>query len=91
VTGTYSGILLMEDRSIPANTYSDILGGGSTAVYTGTIYAPKSSVTMYGNAATTTYTLMVCYRLSMVGNTTVNSNYLGIAGGNPIKKISLVE
>ena len=91
LTGSYAGILLMEDRSIPANTYADTLGGGSTAVYTGTIYAPKSNVTLYGNAATSNYTVLVCYRLSMVGTTAVNSNYAGLPGGSPIKRISLVE
>jgi Tfp pilus assembly protein PilX len=90
-SGTYAGILIMEDRSIPANTYSDTFGGGSTAVYTGTIYAPKSSLTLYGNAAATDYTVIVAYRMSMVGVTNVNNNYSTLPTGSPIKKIALVE
>jgi Tfp pilus assembly protein PilX len=91
LTGTYAGILIMEDRSIPANTYSDTFGGGSTAVYEGTIYVPKSNLTLYGNAAASNYTVMVAYRLSMVGTTNINNNYAGLPSGNPIKVISLVE
>jgi hypothetical protein len=91
VTDPYAGILIMEDRSIPAGKYSDTLGGGSSAVYTGTIYAPRSNVSLYGNAAATTYTIMVAYTLSMVGTTNVNNNYAVLPQGNPIKRIALVE
>ena len=91
VTGSYAGILIMEDRSIPRNTYADTFGGGSTAVYTGTIYAPKSNLTLYGNAAATNYTILVANQLSMVGTTAINNNYAGLPNGSPIKKIALVE
>jgi hypothetical protein len=91
LTGTYASILIMEDRSIPVNTYSDTFGGGSTATYVGTIYAPKASITMYGNAATTSYTILVADELSMVGNTSINNNYNALPSGSPIKKIALVE
>jgi Flp pilus assembly protein TadG len=90
-TGTYSGILIMEDRSIPVNTYYDTLGGGSSAQYTGIIYSPRSNVSMYGNASATVYTTMVAYTLSMVGTTYFNNDYSSLAGGNPLKVTALVE
>jgi hypothetical protein len=89
--GTYAGILIMEDRSIPLAYYADTFGGGSTAQYEGTIYAPRASLTMYGNAATTAYTILVCDKLSMVGTTSINNTYTAISGGNPIRSIALIE
>jgi hypothetical protein len=91
VSGTYAGILIMEDRSIPANTYSDTFGGGSTAAYVGTIYATKSDLSFYGNAASTAYTLLVAYQLSMVGTTNINNNYATLPSGSPLKNVALVE
>jgi hypothetical protein len=91
VSGIYAGVLIMEDMSIPVNTYSDTLGGGSTAVYEGIVYAPRASVTLFGNAAASNYTILVSYRLSMVGVSSVNSNYSALPTGSPLKKIALVE
>jgi len=90
-SGTYTGILIMEDRSIPAGTYSDSFGGGSSAAYTGVIYSPKSNVTMYGNSSLTAYTTIVAYTLSMVGTTYLNDDYSSLSGGNPLKVTALVE
>ena len=90
-TGTYAGVLIMEDRRIPAGVYSDTFGGGSNAAYTGIIYGPKSNMTFYGNASLAAYTLIVSYRLSMVGTTDINNNYASLPTGNPIKVTALVE
>lgn len=90
-TGTYSGVLLMEDRSIAAGTYTDSFGGGSYQSFTGIIYAPRSNVNYFGNASTSAYTLLVTYRLNMVGTSTINNNYSSLPSGNPIKVTALVE
>jgi len=90
-TGTYAGVLIMEDRSIAAGTYTDNFGGGSSAAYTGIIYGPKSTMNFYGNASLTAYTIIVSYRLSMVGTTAINNDYSSLPTGNPIKITALVE
>jgi hypothetical protein len=90
-TGTYAGVLIMEDRSIPANTYTDVFGGGSSAAYTGIVYGPKSTMVFYGNASLTAYTIVVSYRLQMVGTTAINNNYSSLPTGNPLKITALVE
>jgi hypothetical protein len=90
-TGTYAGVLIMEDRTIPAGVYFDTFGGGSNAAYTGIIYGPKSNMTFYGNASLAAYTLIVSYRMSMVGTTDINNNYASLPTGNPIKVTALVE
>ncbi len=89
-TGTYAGILFFEDRSAPAS--SDTYGGGSTAVYQGTIYARNAAVTMYGNSSVNTqYTMLVADTISMVGTTAFNNNYSSLLGGSPIQRIALLE
>ena len=90
-TGTYAGVLIMEDRSIATGTYTDNFGGGSSAAYTGIIYGPKSTMNFYGNASLTAYTIIVSYRLSMVGTTAINNDYSSLPTGNPIKITALVE
>ncbi len=90
-TGTYSGVLYMEDRRITAGTYTDNFGGGSTQTYTGIIYAPKSDMNFYGNSSLASYTIVVSYRLQMVGTTSVNNDYSSLPTGNPIKITALVE
>ena len=89
--GSYAGMLFMEDRSIPRGQYSDTFGGGSTAVYTGAVYAPLSNVTFYGNSALSAYTILVCNQISMVGTTNINNNYATLPTGNPLKSMALVE
>jgi Putative Flp pilus-assembly TadE/G-like len=91
VTGTYAGILIFEDRSIPTNTYTDTFGGGSSAAYTGTIYGLKSNMWLHGNASLTAYTILVCNQLRMVGTTAINNDYSSLPTGNPLKTIALVE
>ena len=90
-TGTYAGVLIMEDRSITAGSYTDNFGGGSSQQYTGIIYAPKSNMNYSGNASSSAYTILVSYRLQMVGTSTINNDYSSLPTGNPIKVTALVE
>ena len=89
-SGTYTGILFFDDRSAPAG--SDSYGGGSTAVYQGTIYAKNQAITMYGNSAVSTaYTIVVADTMSVVGTAGFNNNYSTLSGGSPLKQVALVE
>jgi hypothetical protein len=89
-TGTYAGILFFEDRSAPEE--SDSYGGGSTAVYQGTIYAPNADITLYGNSSTTAYTILVANTISLVGTTAFNNNYSSLPGGStPLQLTAVVE
>jgi len=89
-TGTYAGILIFEDRSAPASY--DSYGGGSSAVYQGTIYAKNAAVTMYGNSSVNAlYTILVADTISLVGTTGFNDNYSLLPNGNPIQKLVIVE
>ena len=86
--GSYAGVLVMEDKTLTAGTYSDNFGGGSGQAFTGIIYAPKSNMNYSGNASRSAYTIMVTYRLYMVGTSTINSS---LPTGNPLKITALVE
>src|SRR5258708_16043172 len=95
-TGTYAGVLIMEDRRITTTSCggticSDNFGGSAGASYTGIIYGPKSMMTFYGNAALTTYTIIVSYDISMVGTTTLNNDYSSLPTRNPIKLTAFAE
>ncbi len=88
-TGTYAGILIFEDRSAPASY--DTYGGGSTAVYQGVIYALHAAVTMYGNSSNAQYTMLVADTISLVGATSLNSNYSLLPNGSPIQQVAIME
>ena len=93
--GTYTGILFVDDRSAPTDTkctYCDNYGGGSSAVYQGTIYNRNNGITMYGNSSVSAqYTILIADTINMIGTTGFNDNYTSLAGGSPIKQVSLVE
>ena len=89
-TGTYAGILFFEDRSAPART--DTYGGGSTAVYQGTIYAKKALVKLFGNSSVDAkYTIIVADAINLVGTTGLNNDYSLLPNGSPIQQVALVE
>jgi hypothetical protein len=89
-SGTYADILIFEDRNAPAS--NDTYGGGSGAIYQGTIYALNAAVTLYGNASVgVTNTILVADTISLVGTTNFNNDYSLLPSGSPIQKISIVE
>jgi len=80
-----------DDDDDGAEDVSDNFGGGSSQQYTGIIYAPKSIMNYSGNASSSAYTILVSYRLNMVGTSTINNDYSSLPTGNPIKITALVE
>jgi len=94
-SGTYTGILFFDDRSAPTDnkcTYCDNYGGGSTAVYQGTIYDKNNGITMYGNSAVNAaYTMVVADTLNLIGTSGFNNNYSSLTGGSLLKQVALVE
>jgi hypothetical protein len=89
-SGPYAGILFFDDRNAPAS--SDSYGGGSTAVYQGTIYAKNAAITLYGNSSINTkYTMIVADTISLIGTSGINTDYSSLSGGSPIQQVVLVE
>ena len=95
--GTYAGILFYDDRTAPEA--SDSYGGGSTAIYQGTIYTPTADITMYGNSTASTnpsqnsqYTLIIAYTISLQGTTGLSNNYSTLPNNaSPIQQVGVVE
>lgn len=96
-SGIYTGILFFDDRTAPEA--SDSYGGGSTAIYQGTIYAPTADITMYGNSTASAtpsqnaqYTLVVAWTINLVGTTGFAADYSSLPNNSsPIQQVAVVE
>jgi hypothetical protein len=94
----YSGILYFEDRGCCSTMQTDSFQGGSTSFFQGTIYAAPSLVLFAGNPSvsvtspnTAKYTVVIGRRFSLQGTSNMGNDFSNVAGGNPIKIVSLVE
>ena len=93
-SGPWAGILFYQDPNAGNPNTSHIMESSSNSYFEGALYFPthqlkiQSSVTLDAH-----YTLVVARALSMQSgaNFTVRSDYSSLAGGSPIKRISLVE
>ena len=87
--------MFFDDRNAPTDTkgtYTDNYGGGSTAVYQGTIYDRHNGITMYGNSSVNAaYTMVVADTINLIGTSGFNNNYSSLTGGSPFKQVALVE
>jgi len=81
-TGTYSGMLFMQD---PLNTLSASLFGNAGALLAGNLYFPKNKLTLTGNTGTDIpIGTVVALKVSVQGNTkfSMTNAYGSGAGGN---------
>jgi hypothetical protein len=78
-SGTYSGMLLVADRS---NTSNLTINGDATSSMTGAIYAPDGSVSYNGNfAGVSGCTQVVAQTVAWSGNTSFADNCSGFGMG----------
>jgi hypothetical protein len=92
--GSYSGILVMQDRGCCASTIpTESFQGGATSFFEGIIYLPNSLVQFAGNPSLTLahYTIVIARRFAVQGSSFMNNDFSHLSGGNPIKQVSLVE
>ena len=88
----YPGVLYFEDRSATCGGgCTDYFGGGSTAIYTGIIYAPNSNIVMDGNSSLAAYTMLIANTISLTGTTFLNADYSSLVNGSPIEKTVMLE
>ena len=72
LSGPLAGMLFFQDRSVAAGQSESFLGG-STAVFNGVFYFPKSTVTFVGgSAAPNGSMIIVADKVSFAGNSTIN-------------------
>lgn len=82
-TGTYAGILIMQDPTVVGGAASSF-AGGTSANLTGTLYFPTTALS-FSNGASAAYTVIVADSVSFTGGVTLNNNYSSLPGGSPLK------
>jgi len=93
-SGAYAGVLFMQDRGCCTSTMpAESFQGGATSFFEGILYFPKSQVRFAGNPTLdiSHYTIVVARRFAVQGTSTMNNDYSHLSGGNPIKRIGMVE
>ncbi len=92
-SGAYEGILFFQDRNITGsdNAHTSIITGSAQSTFDGAIYFPGTPVQYAGNSSSNGYTIVVADQISLVGNTSIKSNYSSLANGSPIKFSGLYE
>lgn len=88
-SGGIEGMLFFQDRAITTGVGSTI-NGSSTAVFSGALYFPTTTLT-YSGTSGSQYTLLVADQLKIAGTTTVGNNYSCLSNGSLIKNASLVQ
>ncbi len=89
-SGTYSGIVIFQDR---ANSSTLSLSSNSGMSLTGAVYAPAANLILASNAFTNLYSILVASTITIAANSTINLNadYSSLPGGSPIKMAVAVE
>jgi hypothetical protein len=90
-SGSLSGILFFQDRSIPAGSAGSTVNGNSGSTIDGALYFPSTTLTYNGNSSSSGYSIIVADKLVANGNSNVGDNYSSLANGSPIKGLVLSE
>ena len=91
-SGSMTGILFFQDRSINSATPNTV-SGGSGASFEGALYFSTTTLNYSGGSKTSTaaYTAVVAKSVSFSGGSGFNSDYSSLSGGSPIKRPALME
>jgi hypothetical protein len=89
-SGSLSGILFFQDRSVPKGSAASSFAGGTSLNLTGALYFPTTQLN-YSNGASAAYTILVADTLTFTGGATLNNNYTSLANGSPIVAERLTE
>lgn len=93
-SGSYAGILAMQDRTCCSSTMpTESFQGGPNAEFEGTLYFPRSLIQFAGNPSVSmvNYTIIVARQFDVIGTSTFNNDYAALTGGSPIQQVGLVE
>jgi len=90
-TGSYSGILVFQDRSI-TSTLVNAMYGGSDTIWDGSIYMPSGILDFSGGSdASLHYSIIVVKKLSFSGGTKVHNDYSTLPNGSPLRVNAVVS
>jgi hypothetical protein len=93
-TGPYAGILFYQDPNAGSGSDTHHLESSSSSYFEGALYFPTQRLNIQSSSTLDAdYTIIVARTVSMESsaNFRVRSDYGGLAGGSPIKRLSLVE
>lgn len=91
-SGTYSGILFFQDRSVTAGQMGADLEGGAAQSLEGALYFPTTALKYAGGSSTSAkYTIVVADTITVTGAANFGDDYSGLADGSPIKAAVLAE
>jgi hypothetical protein len=79
-SGTYQGMLFMQDR-IAANATANSFANSASVSLTGTLYFPTCSLTYSGASTTATYTALVADTISFTGSASFKNDPTGTYTG----------
>ena len=90
-SGSLTGILFFQDRSI-TSTAANVLGGGAGKLE-GALYFPTTPILLNaGQSTNAAYTIVVAKTINIQTNAfSINNNYSSLSGGSPIKSTALYE
>src|SRR5687767_1523095 len=95
LSGPMQGILFFQDPAAgkPGTVYENVIGSGSNAVFTGTLYFPTQPVELGASGSTTTVNGgVVAQTVKVTSGSVVNVDMTnGLAGVPPVKRVALVE
>lgn len=89
-TGTYEGMLFIQDRNLTypgANSFAN----GSSSVMTGTLYFPSTSLAYSGASSTGSYMAVVAKTVTFSGNSSLKNDPTGTYTGLAVRGTSLIN
>ena len=92
-SGSYKGILVMQDRSIPAGSAQSTITGTSSSTFDGVLYFPTTALAYDGTSSGSGYTSLIADTIKFTGTTTMTlgSDYSSLGGQSPIQSDALYE
>ena len=79
-SGTYQGMLFLQDRNLSYSSGNNI-NGSSSSVLTGTLYFPTTTVTYSGSSTTGSYTAMIAKNIIIAGSADLKNDPTGTYTG----------
>jgi Putative Flp pilus-assembly TadE/G-like len=90
-SGTLTGILFFQDRSIPSGSAGSTVSGSSSSTFDGAMYFPTTTLSYSGSSSLNGYNIVVADKVALSGSSTIGTNYSSLTGGSPIRGTILAE
>jgi hypothetical protein len=89
VSGTYQGMLFLQDRNL-SYTGTNNLAGSTSSGFTGTLYFPSTALSYSGNSAGT-YTAIIAKTVTFTGTSTIRNDPTGFYTGLGSRTTAIIQ